>query len=166
MILIVDLALMFAILAPVVGRGNAAVLSNAALLAVLASPWVLTLLILVFDRPGPIKFWAAPLVLFSFSPLLALCYDGVILMNYLNHQVRPNLVVGLVVNGLFIGSFVVYVINMGPVACPGCGRTSLIPWMTLWGRVRRFSKTRWCACCGAKYWRNPGESWKPEKRRS
>jgi hypothetical protein len=166
LIVVVLFALASAILAPVVHQATPAHLTNAALATLLLSPWALAVLILALDRPGPVKFWAAPLLFVSFSPLLALCYDALVLVNYLNYGVKPNPGVCLFVNLVFHGAFVVYLAYMGPTSCPGCGRRALIPWMTLWGRVRRFSKTRWCACCGARYWRNAGESWKPDRRAS
>jgi hypothetical protein len=73
----------------------------------------LAVLILVLDRPGPVKFWVAPLLFVSFSPLLALCYDVVVLVNYLNYQAKPNLGVCLVVNVVFHGAFAVYLDSMG-----------------------------------------------------
>ena len=164
MIVVAHFALAFAILAPVVHQATPAGISNAALATLLFSPWALAVLVLLLDRPGPLKFWAAPLLFVSFSPLVALCYDVVVLVNYLNLQVRPNLGMCLVVNVVFLGAFAVYLAGMGPTSCPGCSRRALIPWMTPWGRVRRFSKTRWCACCGATYWRDPGEPWRRERR--
>jgi hypothetical protein len=164
MILVAHCALVFSVLGPFIEPASPVAVRDAALAGVLATPWGLAVLVLLFDRRGPLKFWLAPFLFFLFAPLLAACYDGVALIEWAEHGTMPNPAVVLVVNAVCLGSFGLYVKKQGPTACPNCARKALIPWMSLHGQSPRFSRTRWCASCGSRYWRKPGGPWRPEQR--
>ncbi len=158
----------FAVLITVVGSlSRSPVLGatlNAPVTALLLSPWILAILILVLDRPGPLKYWLAPVLLMLFAPLVAVSYDVFVVRELVLYERFPRLVPTLLINGLFLPAFALFWIKTSPTRCPACGDRSLIPLMHPWGQSKRTVNTRWCASCGSSYWRNRGEDWRRERR--
>jgi hypothetical protein len=134
------------------------------LVLLVAAPWLLGTLILLLAHRSPVKFWAAPLLLSLIAPALAFCHDWLIYQNWLQFRTPPNVAVTFAINMTLIGAFTVYLTAMCPVRCPECQSRALIPLRGLWGSTRRLLKTRWCASCGANYWRNSAGEWKEERR--
>lgn len=137
---------------------------NTPVTALLLSPWILAILVLAFDRHGPLKYWLAPLLLMLFPPLLAICFDVYMVQEFIASGALPRLVPALLINGLFLPALVLFWTQTKPVDCPTCGDRSLIPLIHPWGRSKRTFKTRWCASCGSKFWRGSGKDWLPERR--
>lgn len=163
-ILVTYFAVLLGILVPVLKLYGSSFPINAKLLILLASPWLLGVLVLLVERKGPVKYWAAPLLLSLTAPALAICHDWVIADVWHRTGAIPNAMVSLLLNIVLIGSFSAFFISMYPGCCPKCGHRSLIPLLRLWGRGNRTSQTRWCGVCGAKYWRNREGLWQKERR--
>lgn len=140
--------------------------TNTPFLVALLLPWLLGVLIVMFDRPGPVRNWAGPLLLSLFYPTLALSYDWAIVVQWARFGNPPDLRITLVGNVLLLGGFSWYVASMLPRRCPACGQRSLIPLLRLGSQERRTSKTRWCASCGGKYWKDREGAWQKERRKT
>ena len=165
-ILALYLALLSAVLIPFSALVRVIGEANTTFLVALLSPWLLGTLIVVFDRPGPVRNWAGPLLLSLFYPTLALSYDWVIVAQWVRSGSPPDLRVPLVGNVLLLGGFSMYAASMLPRRCPACNHRSLIPLLRLWRKERRTAKTRWCASCGGKYWKDRKGVWQEERRRT
>jgi hypothetical protein len=164
LIVVAYFAVLLGILVPVVRYYGSSGMINGSLVILLASPWLLGILVLLVERKGPVKYWAAPLLLSLTAPALALSHDWVIADVWRRTGSVPNAMVSLLVNALLIGTFSLFFASMYPGCCPRCGHRSLIPLLRLWGRGSRTSKTRWCGHCGAQYWRNREGLWQKERR--
>lgn len=166
-ILVAHCALLLVVLRPYVDTGGRWAYFNATIAALLISPWLLAALVLVFDRPGPLKYWLAPLSLSLLGPILALCYDLNAAASWTANGTPPRILLTVAVNAFFIGSFLVYLRHAGPTTCPTCSRRALVPLYSVSGTTPRTSSTRWCAACGVRLWRRDrGESWQPERRKT
>jgi hypothetical protein len=130
----------------------------------IGSPWLLGFLVLAVERNGPVKYWAAPLLLSLTSPALAVCHNWVTVDLWRRTGELPNVLASLAINAILIGSFSVFFVAMYPGCCPRCGHRSLIPLRKFWGRSNRTLKTRWCGSCGAQYWRDRQGIWQKERR--
>jgi transcription elongation factor Elf1 len=124
---------------------------------------LLGVLVLLVERKGPVKYWAAPLLLSLTGPALAIGHDWLLLTSWQKTGTVPNAIVSLALNIVLIGSFSLYFASMYPGSCPRCGHRSLIPLLRFWTN-NRASKTHWCGSCGAKYWRNRDGLWQKERR--
>lgn len=133
-------------------------------LILLGSPWVLGGLVAVFDRPGPLRDWAAAGFLFAFYPSLTLFLDLSAARDAATTGACPRLGGLLLFNALMLASTLVYLVKMRPQRCPSCARRSLIPLVRLMGQSRRFRRTRWCASCGGQFWHNGDGAWRAERR--
>jgi hypothetical protein len=118
----------------------------------------------VVERKGPVKYWAAPLLLSLTAPALAIGHDWFLVDAWQRTGTIPHALLSLVFNILLVGSFSLFFAAMYPDSCPRCGHRSLIPLLRLWGACQRTSQTRWCGSCGAKYWRNREGIWQKERR--
>jgi hypothetical protein len=165
-ILVVFFAAFLGLMIPMVRRLGAAGLCNPPLALLLTAPWLLAVLILILERKSPLKFWLAPLLLSLIAPALAICHDWLILDGWLRLSTVPNLPATLLVNALLIGSFTFFAGDMAPRHCPECKRWAMIPLRGFWGPGIRTPNTRWCAACGAKYWRTTEGEWREERRRT
>lgn len=134
--------------------------------SVLLTPWMLGFLVLLLDRPGPLRNWTVSTLFMLFSPALAVAHDWITAATLLDTGSIPHPVSTLAINVVFLGAFAVYWYYMAPARCPGCGRASLIPLMMLGGQTRRTVKTRWCAGCGGQYWGAGRGPWNKERRRT
>jgi hypothetical protein len=165
-IVVAYFALEFALVTPLVRGPSPWACFNAAVAAILVSPWLLASLTLLFDRPGPLKHWLAPMLLSCMGPALALSYDLAVLAELSDGGTPPRMGPLFLVNVFFLTSFAYYVRHVGPTRCPSCSRRTFIPVYHLWGTSPRTRMTRWCAACGAAYWRVSRRSaWAPERRR-
>jgi hypothetical protein len=112
------------------------------ILTLALSPTLLALLVLVFDRPSPAKYWLAGLLASLFLPSLAISFDllaaaagGYIWRN------RGSLLILDVVNVLGVVALFRVAWRL-PRRCPECG---LRAWLPL---GRRSTPLFWCASCG------------------
>jgi hypothetical protein len=137
---------------------------NPPLVLLILAPWLLAILILAFERKSPVKFWLAPFLLSLLSPALAISHNWLVLESWLRHQTMPNLLVTLTVNIVLMGTFTFFAAELSPRRCPDCKRLAMIPLRNFWGPGARTPNTRWCAACGAKYWRTCDGEWREERR--
>jgi len=165
-ILVVFFSVFLGILTPISRELGARGLVNPPLFLLVAAPWLLGTLILVFERRSPVKFWAAPLMLSLMAPALAICHNWLVVESWLRVRTIPNLLMTFSVNISLIGAFTFYITHMCPKRCPECRSLTLIPLRGFFGPAARTIKTRWCAACGAKYWRTSEGEWRIERRRT
>jgi hypothetical protein len=166
-ILVASFALITGVLVPVVSRMGSSGIVNPTLMLLLLTPWVLGMLVLVFDRRGPVKYWAAPLLVSLIAPALIICLNWRVVQTWIVYRTIPGVIPTLVVNFCLIAAFMRFLTRMSPRRCPKCGRWTLIPLRSFRGVEARTANTRWCGSCGAKYWRtDKGEDWKVERRRT
>ena len=164
-IVVAYFALLFAGLAPLLESWGRWAAFNATVAALLVSPWLLATLVLLFDRSGPLKHWLAPVLLATFGPMLALGYDLAAVAEWAARGTAPPMAPLVVVNLFFMAAFAYYIRHVGPTTCPTCARRALIPVYYLWGTSMRTRTTRWCAACGASYWRRSRDTpWQRERR--
>lgn len=164
LVVVTYFAILLGVLVPVLRQLRGLGLVNPSLVILVISPWLLGLLVMLVERRGPVKYWAAPLLLSLTSPALAMAHDWVIVETWRQTGVVPNALVTLALNTILIGSFSLFFLSMLPDSCPRCGHRSLIPLLQLWGRNRRTPTTRWCGSCGAQYWRSRNGAWQKERR--
>jgi hypothetical protein len=165
-ILVMFFAIFLGLLTPMARELGAKRVLNPPMLLLLLAPWLLAVLILVFDRKSPVKFWLAPLLLSLLAPALAIGHDWVVVESWFRFQTIPNFLVTLAFNVLLIGTFTFFMTEMSPRRCPECKRLAMIPLRDFWGPGARTPNTRWCALCGAKYWRTAEGEWRKERRRT
>jgi hypothetical protein len=165
-ILVVFFALFLGILTPVARNLGTRGLVNPRLLLLVGAPWLLGTLILVLGRKGPMKYWASPILLSLMAPALAICHDWLVVESWLGMRILPNLFVTFAINVGLIGAFTAFLVWMCPRRCPECRSLAMIPLRSFWGPAARTPRTRWCARCGAKYWRTRAGEWKRERRRT
>jgi hypothetical protein len=166
-ILVAAFAVISGILAPVLHRLGATGFVNPTLMILLLSPWVLGFLVLLLDRPGPVKYWAAPLLVSLMAPALVACHDWIMIQTWIQYGTLPSLLSTLILNLSLIASFLAYVFYMSPRRCPRCQSRALIPLLDRLGKEKRISNTRWCGAYGSQYWRlHAREEWKTERRRT
>lgn len=166
MIGVVYFALIFAIYDILRKRGGADVRNAIVACTLLLSPWILGVLALALDRPGPMRNWMVTSLFTLFSPALALYHDWVTGLTLWRTGTIPSPLTTMLLNTFFLGSYAVYWRAMGPQQCPTCRRWALIPLIHLWGQTRRTEKTRWCAACGDLVWRIGRGPWQKERRRT
>jgi len=165
-ILVVFFTVLVAILTPAARSLGAHGVLNPPVLLLVAAPWLLAMLILGIERTSPVKFWAAPLLLSLIAPVLALCHNWMVLEGWFRSQAIPSLFQTLVLNVGLIGTFTLFAFDMSPRRCPECRSWRMIPLRGFWGPAARTPTTRWCARCGALYWRTRSGEWKQERRRT
>jgi hypothetical protein len=113
------------------------------------APLLLSMLVLLLDRPGPVKYWLVGLLGSLFLPALVAWFDGVLLTNW---TAARALLAGRGIRGGGLFVLALFVLNAIGVAsilraarrrprrCPDCGLRSVLPMGGL----------RWCASCGLK----------------
>jgi hypothetical protein len=134
--------------------------------AVLCSPWLAGLLLILLDRPGPVRNWLGPLFVSLFYPALCFYHDWNAVNAWLRRGTPPNWSFSITLNAVLLGGFAVYLARMAPRHCPRCRRRSLIPLQRLTRQEKRSVKTHWCAACGATLWKDREGRWQPERRRT
>jgi hypothetical protein len=103
------------------------------------SPPLLALIVLLFERPSPAKYWLVGLLASFFFPALATWCD---VMAWQYAPVPSSLLFGLfVINSLAL-AWLVRIARRWPRRCPDCRLRSLLP------LGRRGKGLRWCASCG------------------
>src|SRR5206468_209130 len=128
-------------LVPVLKHYGSSGMFNGTQAILIVSPWLLGILVLLVERKGPVKYWAAPLLLSLTTPALAISHNWVILDVWRRTGHVPHAIVSLLINVALIGTFSLFLASMYPGSCPKCGHRSLIPLRDLWGRNRRTPKT-------------------------
>jgi hypothetical protein len=106
------------------------------------SPLLLSVLVVVFDRPSPAKYWLAGLLILLFLPSVAVSLDVLAAVNWWHIRDSRGIEFLLVLMNV-IG--VVSLIRTAwrlPRRCPECG---LCAWLPL---GRRSAALFWCASCG------------------
>jgi hypothetical protein len=165
-ILVVFFALFVLVLTPLAHNMGTRGLANPPLVLLVGAPWLLGTLILTLSRKSPVKYWAAPVLLSLMAPALAICHDWLVVQSWLGTRSLPNLYVTFTINVVLIGAFTFFLVWMFPRRCPECQSLAMIPLRSFWGPEARTPGTRWCARCGAKYWRTSAGEWKEERRRT
>jgi hypothetical protein len=165
-IIVAFFALCVGLLLPVAGKLDALGVLDLVMMLLVAAPWLLALLILVFGRKSPVKSWAAPLLLSLSAPVLVIYHDWMVLASWQRMGTVSNPLVTLAINIVLIGLFTFCVVEMSPRRCPECRGWAMIPLQGPWGPFLRMPSTRWCASCGAKYWRTSEKEWRKERRRT
>jgi hypothetical protein len=138
MILVVHFALLSALAAPLVKGGEFGLMT---LLLPVSLP-LLSLLIFLFDRPSPAKYWLAGLLTSLFLPSFVAWCDVLAAVAWAlvwTHAAMWFLLI--VLNSLAVTS-ILGVVRRLPRRCPECGLRSLLP------LGRRSSGLLWCASCG------------------
>jgi hypothetical protein len=164
LIVVTYFAILLGVLVPVLRHYGSSGMINGPQAILLVSPWLLGILVLLVERKGPVKYWAAPLLLSATSPALAICHNWLILEAWRSTGVVPHAIISLLINVVLVGTFSLFFASMYPGCCPRCGHRALIPLRTLWGGNSRTPKTRWCGSCGAQYWRDNEGLWQKERR--
>jgi hypothetical protein len=135
-------------------------------LAALYSPWLLGLLIIGLDRPGPVRNWLGPLVLSLFYPALGLWYVWDAATAWVRFGRPPAWHVVVPITVIVLTGFAAFLVRMYPRGCPKCEERSLIPLTRLIKEEKRSAKTWWCASCGAKLWKDREGQWQKERRKT
>ena len=151
-----------AIAAAAYGRAQGEGSLNIVPILLLLSPWLLGVALIAFDRPGPLRNWMAPLLLSLFYPIATLWYDAAALSDWARFGHAPPWFLTAALNVTCLGGFAIYLRSLYPRRCPACERRALIPLLRLSKQEKETRKTRWCACCGAKRWRDDRGQWQPE----
>ncbi len=135
-------------------------------LAFMFSIWLLGVLTILIDRPGPVRNWAAPLVVSLCAPYVALWYDWEIALKWARSGVPPMWTTLLLLNTIVLGGYGVYLSRAYPQRCPKCHSRSLIPLFRLTRIEKRTARTRWCASCNEKLWKDQNGTWQKERRKT
>jgi hypothetical protein len=165
-IVVLYFGIILGLLVPVARYLDHSGLVNPALLILVLSPWILGVLVLAVERKGPVKYWAAPLLLSFTAPALAVYHDLAVVDGWLRYGTSANNVVTLALNFILVGSFTLFLVAMRPESCPECGRRALIPLLRVWIRQKRTARTHWCGRCGAKFWKDSQGTWQNERRKT
>ncbi len=88
-------ALMLGVLVPLVRHLGTIGVIQPYLMILVLSPWLLGILVLAIDRPSPVKYWAAPLLLSLIAPALAVGHDWLIIRSWMLTGGPPDAVVTL-----------------------------------------------------------------------
>ncbi len=126
-------------------------------LAVLsATSFVLPVLILLLDRPGPARNWYALLIFSTFMIVSMAVATWFLYYSVIRH--RPwGLSKCLVYASplLIVAAFARVIHQFFPAVCPRCGRRSLVP---VEAKKRGPLQVLWCACCGVRSSRSGARS--------
>jgi hypothetical protein len=139
MILVVYFAVLFALIAPLERGGHYGLMSFLLPL----TPPLLALLVVVFERPGPAKFWFAGVLVSLAFPAFVAWADLIGLFAWTAGVAPGEGWVVLVVLNLFGLASLAWFARRLPRRCPGCGLKAFLP---LGGRFPRV--LWWCASCG------------------
>jgi hypothetical protein len=166
LILIAYLTLVFEFVIPLLAIAGGRSGWSAVTPILLISPPLLALLVMVFERPGPLKNWCVSFLNLLFFPALVLNHDVQSLRDYVHHGTTPALLPMLLLNGIVFAYVHAYRGRLVPNRCPGCQRRTLIPLLQLFKTEKRSSNTCWCASCGGKFWKDREGTWRPERRKT
>jgi hypothetical protein len=166
LILIAYLAILLKFVIPIVTIAGHRTGWSAVTPILLISPPLLALLVMIIERPGPLKNWCVSFLNLLFFPALVLNHDVQSLLDYVHRGTAPALLPMLVLNGMVFAYVLVYRGRLVPNRCPACQRRALIPLMRLFKNEKRSSNTCWCASCGGKFWKDKEGAWRPERRKT
>jgi hypothetical protein len=139
MILVLHVALMSAAAVPLARRGAYFPDQFQASLILAMAPGVLAVLVLVLDRPGPVRFWLAGLIASLTLPAVVTWADWLAWA----FGAWPRYAWAIVILNALGLATLLRVARRLPGRCPACGLKSLLP------LGRRGPKgLRWCASCG------------------
>jgi hypothetical protein len=139
---------------------------NVPVATLLVSFPLLAFLVMLLERPGPVKNWAVRLLLFLFYPAFALNHDYVAIVDYVKTGHLPSLWATLILNAMIVVCSVNFLRRMVPKVCPSCRRPTLFLLIKLLESEARSSNTFWCASCGKKVWKDKEGTWQPERRQT
>jgi hypothetical protein len=105
------------------------------------SPPLLSMLVLVFERPSPAKYWRAGVLISLFLPALAVSLDVLAAGYWWFVGERPGILVLLCLANVVGVVALIRVAWLLPRRCPKCG---LRTWLPL---GRRSAPLLWCASC-------------------
>lgn len=129
----------------------------------LISPWILGVMVMLFDRAGPVRNWLGSVVHAVFYPLALIIFNWRVVEQWMRcGWLQEPLIVGAL-DVVLLASFVFSLYYLTPQRCPSCEQRSLIPLMPWIFREQRSNSTHWCASCGSQYWKYHG-AWEPERR--
>ena len=131
----------------------------------LISPWVLGMIMMIFDRGGPVRNWFGPVIHSAFYPLALVTYNAIVVQEWMKVGFLPHPAIVAFVNTALLGCFLFFVHYLWPRRCPVCKHNRLLPLVPLVFREQRSNATHWCASCGKQFWKNQG-AWEPERRRT
>jgi hypothetical protein len=131
----------------------------------LISPWMVGMMIMVFDRKGPVRNWLGATVHSAFYPLALIVYNGAIVEHWRRSGTLSHPVTVVLLNLLLLSCFAFFAHCFWPRRCLSCGQRSLIPLMPFAFREQRSNSTHWCASCGVQYWKKDGQ-WVVERRKT
>jgi hypothetical protein len=166
LILVAYLVVLFNIILPALWAAGQRGSWNVLVPVLLISPPLLALLVMIFERAGPLKNWCVLFLNVLFFPAVVLNHDCVALLNYLRQGRPPVLWVTLLLNIVVPGYLLKYGRRLWPRRCPGCRRRTSIPLIRLFKQEQRSSNTYWCAACGGKFWKDAQGTWQPERRKT
>ena len=139
---------------------------NALSLPAFAAPPLLALLVAAFDRDGPIKNWAALILLVMLYPALAIYHDVYVAADYFTSGRAPTYWATFLLNATLVPAAFVHGRRMIPLCCPSCHKRRFIPLTRLFKNDRRITDTRWCASCGGLFWKDSEGQWRVERRKT
>lgn len=145
--------------------GMACALPISRVFLALISPWIMGMMILVFDKKGPVRNWFGTVVHSLFYPLALVTYNWTVIHEWTRFGRTPSSMIIAMVNLLLLSSCVFFLRYLWPLRCPACGHRGLVPLMPLIFREKRSESTHWCAACDMQYWRKKG-AWDIERRKT
>src|SRR5262249_6340492 len=127
LILSIHLLVLFGAITPVLERSVRFSTLSVVLSAFVLTPPLLALLVMLIDRPGPVKNWGFLLLLVLLYPALAVSHDVQAVSDYLTSGKVPNAQVLFLINAMVLPVSIVYAARMMPRPCPGCCMRTLVP---------------------------------------
>jgi hypothetical protein len=123
-------------------------------LALPVSPLIVTVLVMLFEQPGPAKKWLVALSSRLVLPSLALWLDLLIAVQMATGVYRfkagPFLIV-LLLNAFLVMFALVQLPPLIPSKCPRCGTRTLLPVRIYLRSLQGQHEARWCARCGRTF---------------
>jgi hypothetical protein len=139
---------------------------NVPLATLMVSFPLLAILVMLLDRPGPVRNWSVRFLFFMIYPAIALNHDIIVVVDYVKTGHRPTLWATLLLNLVVVACSLRFLRRMVPKVCPGCGKRALLLLMRLGKSDPRTPNTYWCASCGHKVWQDRDGTLRPERRKT
>ena len=140
-------------------------LPNSRILVILISPWVLGMMVMIFDRAGPVRNWFGSVLHSVFYPLALITFNWCVVDQWKRYDWLPHPVLLVSINLLLLACLGFCFRYLRPRRCPSCLHRGMIPLMPWLFREERSNSTHWCALCGSQYWKKEG-AWEPERRKT
>src|SRR5262249_7502511 len=122
LILIAYLAILFKFVIPLLAVVGHLTGWSAVTPILLISPPLVGLLVMIIERPGPLKNWCVSFLNVLFFPALVLNQDVHWLLKYVYHGTAPAFLPMLLLNGIVFPFAFVYCGRLVPNRCPSCQR--------------------------------------------